>query len=404
VSPLIRRLVAPVVVLAVVIAAIVVLVGDRGHHEKHLTAYFSRTVSLYRGAQVKILGVTVGKVTSIKVSGDQVAVKIDYDAKYSLPTDVQAEIVPPSIVGDRYVQLSPAFDQTKDRALPANWTLSSKQTQVPVEVDQIYSSLNQLSKSLGPSGANSKGALSDLLTVLASNLNGNGSALHQSVHGLSQAIATLAESRGNIDGSVKHLNAISTTLAADDPQVRTLAQLLAKVSTELNHQDSSLAGATTSLNAAFHDVARFVAQNRGVLTTDVSDLDDVASTIASRKQAVATALDLAPLGLTDLWDSFVSENYDLKHPTGHNINGLDTALTARSNLLANLGTQLGSDLSVLCAELPSAQATQIKPLCTALASAGNNLGTILSGILSTSNSANSVPGRSLSGLLAEATK
>jgi virulence factor Mce-like protein len=398
VNPTLRRLIAPVIVVAIVVAAIVVLT-TRGHKEKHLTAYFPSTISVYNGASVEILGVTVGKVTSIKVVGDQVAVKMTYDAKYSLPTDVQAMIVPPSIVGDRYIQLTPAFDKAKDTALPATATLQQKQTQVPVEVDQIYKSLNQLSVALGPSGANSKGALSQLLTVLAANLNGNGTSLHQSVHGLSQAVATLAASRGNIDGSVRHLNAISTTLASDDPEVRTLAQLLATVSGQLNDQDASLAGATTALNSAFHDVSHFVQHNRGVLTTDVSDLNDVSRTIASHKRAVSAALDLAPLGLTDLWDSFVAENYNLKHPTGHNINGLDTALTARSNLLANLGTQLGSDLGVLCKELPAAQATQLKPLCTALASVGDNLGTLLSGLLSPGGAATSVADHSLSGLL-----
>lgn len=393
----VRRVALPVVALAV-IAALLVVLATNGHKQKHLTADFSSTISLYPGAQVKILGVTVGKVTNIEVQGDQVAVAMEYDAKYSVPTNARAVIVPPSIVGDRYIQLTPPFQAGTDTALPDHAVLHQGQTTVPVEVDQIYKSLNQLSVALGPSGANSKGALSHLLTVLAANLDGNGTAFHDSVQGLSQAVTTLADSRENIAGSVRHLNAISTTLAGDDPEVRTLAQLLAKVSTELNNQDSDLAGATTSLNQAFHEVAQFVRHNRGVLTTNVADLNAVSRTIANHKSAVAAELDLAPLGLTDLWDSFVAENYNLAHPTGLNINGMDTALTARSNLFENLSTQIGSNLSVLCASLPPAQAKQLAPLCTALTKAGNDLGTLLSGIL-TQSTADSVPDHSLATLL-----
>ena len=59
----ITKALAGVAVLALV-AALVVLVLP-GHHKKHLTAEFPKTISLYVGSSVKILGVPVGKVDSI---------------------------------------------------------------------------------------------------------------------------------------------------------------------------------------------------------------------------------------------------------------------------------------------------------------------------------------------------
>ena len=44
----------------------------------------------------------------------------------------------------------------------------------------------------------------------------------------------------------------------------------------------------------------------------------------------------------------------------------------------NLGTQLSSAVVSVCENVGSAQATQLAPLCTALAAAGNDLGLLLS--------------------------
>lgn len=386
---------AGLAIVIAVIAAVVAIVVTSGGSQRHVTADFASTTSLYPGADVKVLGVTVGKVTSVKVSGDQVQVGMSYGASHALPTDVHAVIVPPSIVGDRYVELTPPY--TGGPKLADHATITQEHTQIPVEIDQIYQSINQLSSALGPNGANSKGALSDLLHALALNLGGNGTALHSTVTSLSAAIATLSNSRGHIAGSVTHLNALSQTFSRDDPQVRTLAQLLATVSTELNQQDSDLASATTSLDSAFHQVAQFVHHNRSLLTSNLSNLTTVAHTIAANKRSVAAALDLAPLGLTDLWDTYIPENWNIDHPTGLNINGMETDTTARSNLFEDLGTQIGSTLGAFCAELPSKQAKQLKPLCTALTQAGGNLGSLLTGVLTSQPGVTS--NRSLSALL-----
>src|SRR3954453_23013008 len=75
----------------------------------HVKAEFSRAVGLYTGSSVRILGVRVGKITKITPHGKPVTVGMTYDGKYKGPADAVPAIVPPSIVGDRYVQLTPAY-------------------------------------------------------------------------------------------------------------------------------------------------------------------------------------------------------------------------------------------------------------------------------------------------------
>ncbi len=98
----------PVIVLALAIAALFSF-AIGGSHQKTLTADFPRTVSLYEGSDVRVLGVPIGKVDSVTPSGTQVVVTMHYDADVKIPADAKAVIISPSIVGDRFVQLTPAY-------------------------------------------------------------------------------------------------------------------------------------------------------------------------------------------------------------------------------------------------------------------------------------------------------
>src|SRR3978361_1974312 len=158
-------LLAGAVVLAVVAA--LVLVALPGHDKKYLTASFPRTVSLYEGSDVRILGVPVGKVESVEPAGTDVTVKMWYDAKYDVPKDAKALIISPAIVGDRFVQLTPVYKS--GAKLDDNAVLTTKSTSTPLELDQIYDSIDQLTVALGPGGAHKKGSLTRLLDSTAAN-------------------------------------------------------------------------------------------------------------------------------------------------------------------------------------------------------------------------------------------
>src|SRR5664279_2491077 len=90
-----------VVAFLVVVAAITVL--GSGSSQKTVTAHFTRATGLYKGSSVRVLGVIVGKITSIKPEGETVAVKMSYSSKRRVPATASAFIIPPSLVSDRYV-------------------------------------------------------------------------------------------------------------------------------------------------------------------------------------------------------------------------------------------------------------------------------------------------------------
>ena len=263
-----------------------------------VTAYFTQTVGLYKGSDVRILGIPVGTITDVEPMGDRVRVDMEIDDNYPIPADADAVVLAPSLVSDRYVQFAPVYDSgatMKDGAV-----LSLERTAVPVELDQVYGALDDLSSALGPTGANQNGALSDLIDTGAANLDGNGELLNQTLTGFSQAVQTLAENRDDLFDSLDNLQRFTTALATVDTQVRQFNDNLAAVAEQLAGERDDLQQAISLLNQALADVATFVQDNTALLTSNVDKLADVTLTLVQQRQALAEVLDVAPAALGNL--------------------------------------------------------------------------------------------------------
>jgi phospholipid/cholesterol/gamma-HCH transport system substrate-binding protein len=281
-----------------VAAAGAAMAAGGGGGTRHLTAYFTRTIGLYQGNDVRILGVKVGTINKLTVQGTRVKVEMSYDGKYKLPEDVQAVVVPPSVVSDRYIQLTPAY--TGGPVLGDNQTLDTDRTQVPLEFDEIFRNLDDLNRALGPEGANKSGALTRLIDISAKNLTGNGQALNGALKQFSAAISTLAGSRTDLFATVRQLQQFNSTLAANDGGIRALNSNLAKVGNQLAGERKDLGAALSNLATALQLVNGFVHDNRNALTGDIHGLTKVTNVLTKEKEAVKEIIDMAPFALSNL--------------------------------------------------------------------------------------------------------
>jgi phospholipid/cholesterol/gamma-HCH transport system substrate-binding protein len=291
-----RRVIGGAVAAALLVGLVVILLPHGGTRDG--TAYFTRAVGLYKGSDVRILGVRVGKVRTVTPEGDRVRVDFVYDDKYKVPANAKAVVIAASVVSDRYVQLIPAY--TGGPALADGARIPLSRTAVPVELDRIFSSLNTLNVALGPKGANKNGALSRLLKVGAANLDGQGTNINQTVTDLSTALTTLANGKGDIFGTVRNLQVFTTALADNDDQVGAFNTDLASVADQLAGERGDLALSLKNLAIALGEVASFVKDNRANLTTDIKGLADITGTLATEKDAIGEVLSAGPTALSNL--------------------------------------------------------------------------------------------------------
>jgi virulence factor Mce-like protein len=295
------RAVSIAVVLALVAALVLWwLLRDAG--DRRYSAVFNGVVGLYEGNDVRVLGVKVGTVDKVKPQGDAVLVEVLVDRDVKIPANAKAVIVAPSLVSDRYVQFAPAY--TGGPELAAGTVLPRERTATPLEVDDLYASLNRVSTTLGPNGVNKDGALADLLNTLARNANGNGQALNDTVTQLSKLSSTLSTNSDDLFATVDNLQKFTTMLANSDAQVRQFAKQVADVTGFLSSERADLAAAVNQLGTALGMVRKFIDDNRGKIKSNVDKLAAVTQVLVDQRAALAEVLDLGPLALSDIINSY----------------------------------------------------------------------------------------------------
>lgn len=370
--------------LAVAVSGLAVLGGAAGcsitggPELKTLSASFDRSVGVYVKNDVRMLGVRIGEVTAIKPEGRSIRIDMTYDAKYKVPADAKAVLIAPSIVSDRYVQLTPVYQSGP--VLADGAVLPLERTAVPVELDEIYSALDQLNVALGPKGANKDGALSDLLKVGRQNLEGNGELLGSTLEDLSTAVGTLSNQRGDLFATVKNLQDFTTTLARNDNTVRQFNSDLADVAAQLEGEKEDLATAVRQLGIALAEVATFVRDNKKDLTANVKDLASITRVLVTQKTALEEFLDTSPTALSNLQLAYNPRSGTLD--TRDNNNGQATPQSALCNLIVAAGQpeSLCAALSPITDNLPGVP-TPPAPPAASRGAAPADRATSLSGLL-----------------------
>lgn len=296
-----RRWLPLAVIGLLLLTAVVWLVGSGGG-TKTVTAYFPRAVSLYEGSDVRILGVAVGQVEEVVPEGTQVKVVMSYDEDVDVPQNAQAVIVSPSVVGDRYIQLTPAYESGK--VMADNTVIKSDQTAIPLELDEIYSSIDKLTVALGPNGANREGALTDLLEQTAKNFGGQGAEFNRTIKDFGRLSETLDNNKDELFESTAQLENFIKTLADNDQTVRGFNRSLGDVSKLLNDERQELTTALSNLGVALDEVATFVKTNRSVLGRNIRDVNRVAKVLVRQRDALDEILRAGPLALTNLYHTY----------------------------------------------------------------------------------------------------
>lgn len=270
-----------------------------------IAAYFTAAVGVYEGSGVRVLGVEVGRVVGVVPEGASVRIDLELDHGVDVPADARAVVVSPTIVADRYVQLTPAY--TGGDKIASGAVITSARTAATVELDELYAGLDTLLTALGPNGANREGALSDVLRTGAANLDGTGAALGESIRQLADAARTLAGSREDLFGTVDHLQSFTSVLAANDEQVGRLADQLADVSGFFAAERDDLGAALGELASALERVRVFVHDNRHRVESSVEDLAVLTGTLVEQRQSLAEVLDVAPLALHNVVNAYDPE-------------------------------------------------------------------------------------------------
>ena len=287
-----------IVAIALILLAATFFMVHEPKETKTVTAHFPRAVSVYEGTDVRILGVNVGTVTAVIPEGNSVRVEMEYDGDVKIPKDAKAVVVTPTLVADRFVQITPVY--TEGQVMADDADIALPDSAVPVELDRIYASIRDLSEALGPNGVNADGTLNHLLEAGAKALDGQGGRGNEMLRQLSAAAATFGAGAGPLFDTVTSLATFTNTLAENDKLVRAFIKDLAGVSSSLVSERVEIQKALRAVADSVGTVKTFVQSNRKALVTDIEKLTRVMKNINSERDSIDTALDVAPVAINNL--------------------------------------------------------------------------------------------------------
>lgn len=295
-----RRPLLVVLALALVLGTAASLLRDEAE-SRTFTAYFTQVKGLYVGDDVDMLGVRIGKVVAIEPEPTRVKVTLEVEGQ-KVPADAKAVLVAPSLVSVRHVALAPVYDGGPE--LEDHATIPLARTVVPVEWDEVKDQLVRLTRALGPDGANDDGALSRALKVGADNLSGNGKDMRRTIDLLAEAATTLADSGGDVFGTVRNLQVLVSALEASNEVVGRFNRSLASASRIVAADGDDLAAAIKALDGAFVKVRRFLKDNRSDITSSVKGLGRASRLLAQNRQKLADILQVAPGTVSNFYNIY----------------------------------------------------------------------------------------------------
>ncbi|MFE7740649.1 MCE family protein [Nocardia sp. NPDC057455] len=295
------------ILAAVVVSGLVLIGAHFGYRAafgpKTIRAVFTSATAIYPGDDVRVAGVEVGRIISLQPRGTGTEMVLAVDRDVPIPADAKAVIVAQSLVGARYVQLTPAY-RSQGATLPDGAVIPLERTAVPVEWDEVKTQLTRLATELGPGLDLAGSSTGRFIDRAADAMAGNGDKLRQTLAQLSGIGRVLADGSGDIVGIITELQHFVTVLRDSDVQIVEFQNRLASLSSVLDDSGSVLDAALSELSIAVTDVQRFVAANRNGAAEQVRRLADVTQNLVDHREDVEELLHIFPTSIANFYNIY----------------------------------------------------------------------------------------------------
>jgi phospholipid/cholesterol/gamma-HCH transport system substrate-binding protein len=282
-----------------------------------LNATFDDVTGLLVNDNVKVAGVVVGKVKSIKVDEGRANVSFTVKKDLKLGSETTAAVRWRNLIGQRYVYLYP--DGKNVTALQNGDTIKS--TTSVVDLGELFNRLGPIVAAVDPKLVN------DFLDTVSQALDGNEDKLGKAIDDLAVLAKGLATRDETIGRLVENLNTVAGTITNRDQQIRVMLDNLVLIS-------GAFSSNTQTVDTALQEFGKFSTNLNTILGNNRSELDGIIDNL----DLITTEAIAPKLGQLD-----------------SALKGIDTAATKVFNS-SRLGEWLNQ--SILCAAMGPPQPGQ----------------------------------------------
>jgi phospholipid/cholesterol/gamma-HCH transport system substrate-binding protein len=213
-------------------------------------------LQLPKFGDVRIHGVLIGQVRSVKQDGKQAVIKLGLapSAAREIPDNVSVEIRPTTLFGQKYVSLVDPTDPST-RSLRDGSVIPASRVTTNVELQQILATLFPLLRSIRP------GDLNSTLYALATALQGRGEQLGRTADDLNSYLAAMNVQLPTLRHDLSLLADVSNTYGLAAPDLVNVLKNATTTARTVQQKQAELSGFLGSMTSLSQVSTRLLSTN-----------------------------------------------------------------------------------------------------------------------------------------------
>lgn len=277
-----------VVTMSLVTAFMVMIFSEyRGGSTARYSAVFADVSSLESGDTVRISGIRVGQVSSVRLNeAKHAVVEFDADSTVVLTTGTKAVVRYLNLVGDRYLELVDGPGPTT--VLPVGGQIPVERTAPALDLDSLLGGLEPVIQGLNPADVNA------LTSSLVQVLQGQAGTVESLFSRTSSFTTALADNGHVLEDLIDNLNVAMGTMARDGAKFAELADGMERLVTGLAAEREPIGAAIDALSTGTASLLDLLGEARPPLAATVDQLHRLAPPLDAKKDRIETALQKAP--------------------------------------------------------------------------------------------------------------
>jgi len=242
------------------------------------SAYFSEAGGIKPDSDVRVSGLSVGRVSGIHLDGNKVLVDFTVRDGVELGDRTEAAIKTETVLGTKFLEITPRGDGTLTGTIPLERTKS------PYDLPDALGDLTTTISALDTT------QLSTALSTLADTFKDTPPELKIALDGVARFSDTLNNRDDKLRNLLANANKVTAVLAKRSDQIASLVANADALLTELLSQRDSVDALMNNLTAVSHQISGLVSDNRTQLKPAVDKLNGVLSILDNRKQELQRTL------------------------------------------------------------------------------------------------------------------
>ncbi|MEW2015196.1 MCE family protein [Rhodococcus sp. NPDC076796] len=273
----------------VLVFATVIAYQHAGVGTRTVAVLFAQAAGLRVGDDVRIAGVSSGKVDALSLAGDHVVVELQVDESVSLGSETTAEITLSTILGSRYVSLSP------DGATPLGEDpIALSHSRVPFDLQKTIETGTPVIEQIDA------GAMRESLTTLADQLEGTPELTGQALESISALSRVIADRRDQIAALLENADQVTGRLSENSTALMAMLGQGAAVSGAIVSQRETVANLIVTTDALTARLDAVFAENRAAIDPLITELTALSRGLANNDDTLRRVYEGLPIAVRQL--------------------------------------------------------------------------------------------------------